>query len=100
MIPKGSFVEIEQVILEAESRAENVPKDTKKTSLKLWAKGWLLDDAEIGSKARIKTVNRRTLEGILIEVNPRYSHDFGEVIPEVAYIGVQAKKLLWGDDDE
>lgn len=100
MIPRGSFVEIEQIILEAENRAENIPEDTKKTSLKLWAKGWLLEDSEIECEAKIKTINGRIMEGIITEINPRYSYAFGEFIPEVTYIGTQVKKLLWGEDDE
>lgn len=100
MILKGSYVEIMQKVLEPEERAKNIPEDTKLYPQCLWAKGWLLEDSEIGCRSLIKTINGRMLEGILTEVNPRYSHDFGESIQEIMYIGTQAKNILWGDEVE
>ncbi len=100
MIPKGSWVEIFQEVLSKEERASNIPEDTKATSIGLWAKGCLLDGSEIGALASIRTVNGRILEGIITEVNPGYSHDFGDFMPEIMFIGIQVKKILWGDEVE
>jgi hypothetical protein len=100
MIVKGSFVEIMQVVLESKERAVNIPEETRKTPLKLWAKGFLMEDCELGRIAKVTTVTGRVLEGVITKVNPSYSHSFGEFIPEVAYIGPQAKSLLWGDKVE
>jgi hypothetical protein len=100
MIKKGSYVEISQVILDQEDRAKNIPEDTKKTPLKLWAKGWLLENCDFNKCASIKTVTGRILEGEITEVNPEYTHDFGEFIPEIMSIGINAKALLWGDEIE
>lgn len=100
MILKGSYVEIIQTVLNSEERVYNIPNDTKNTPLNLWAKGWLLDDSEIGLEAAIKTVNGRIIAGVITEINPSYNHDFGEFIPEVMFIGAQAKAILWGDEFE
>jgi 2-amino-4-ketopentanoate thiolase alpha subunit len=98
MILKGSYVEIVQTVLNRDERASNIPDDTKNTPLKLWAKGWLLEDSKVGADAAIKTVNGRILVGNITKRNPSYDHDFGEFIPEVMFIGSQAKALLWGDE--
>jgi hypothetical protein len=100
MILKDSYVEIVQIVLNMEDRATNIPEDTKLTPLKLWAKGWLLEDCELGSKAAVKTINGRILEGIVTEVNPSYEHNFGIFVPELMFIGAQAKSILWGDEVE
>lgn len=100
MIEKGNYVEIKQVVLNPGERSSNIPEDTKTTSLILWAKGFLLEDSEIGKVSKIVTMTQRTLEGVVTEVNPRYMHDFGELIPEVLKIGIQAKSILWGDNIE
>lgn len=100
MIKKGSYVEIVQEALCAQERTASIPEDTKMTPLKLWAKGWLLYDCSIGCAAAINTINGRILEGIITGVNPSYSLNFGEFIPEIMFIGMQAKSILWGDEVE
>lgn len=100
MLKKGSYVEIMQQVLSVEERASNIPEETRETPLILWAKGFLEEDCEIGHLAKITTINGRVLEGTVIEANPSYSHDFGEFVPEILYIGTQAKAILWGDNNE
>lgn len=100
MIKKGTWVEIVQEILSPENRAHNIPDETKCKPLMLWAKGTLLQDSSIGKEAEIKTICGRTLKGVITEENPRFTHDFGDFVPELMYIGPQAKSLLWGDDNE
>lgn len=97
MLSKGSYVEIEKQVLSSEERAFNIPEETRKTPLKLWAKGFLEEDSEIGKVGKIVTINSRHLEGIITELNPSYTHDFGEFVPEILYIGTQAKAILRGD---
>jgi hypothetical protein len=97
MIKKGSFVEIMQVVLEPADRSNSIPEDTKTTPLRLWAKGILLKDGEIGDKASIITVTGRQLEGVITDTSMAYDHDFGQFIREILYIGPQAKSILWGD---
>ncbi|HHW56747.1 MAG TPA: 2-amino-4-ketopentanoate thiolase [Clostridia bacterium] len=96
MAQKGDWVKIKQVILEPEERAENIPDDTKKTPLTMWVKGLLLEDGEIGDTVKIKTFTGRIVEGVLVEVNPRHIHDFGNPIPELIKAGMKAREILYG----
>jgi 2-amino-4-ketopentanoate thiolase alpha subunit len=98
MLNKGSYVEIQKKVLSSEERAHNIPEETRKTPLNLWAKGFLEEDSEIGKVGKIVTINGRHIEGIITELNPSYTHDFGEFVPEILYIGTQAKAILWGDE--
>ncbi len=100
MISKGTWVEVEEVVLYPEDRSTAIPEETKKTPLKIWAKGFLQEDSELGKRAEIKTVTGRIIEGTITEVEPRFQHDFGDFIAEIMYIGPQAKEILWGEDNE
>ena len=100
MIKKGTFVEIEQVVLKEEERSSNIPEDTRKTSLRAWLKGYLLEDSEIGSIAEIKTTTGRIEKGVVTLERPSYTHDFGDFVEELMFIGPQAKEILWGDKNE
>lgn len=95
MIKKGAFVEIEKIVLNCEDRSPAIPEDTKKTPLKMWVKGYLLKDAEIGEEAEIETVIGRRIKGKVVEENPSYDHGFGKHVEEIAYIGKQAKEMLF-----
>lgn len=97
MIEKGTWVEIEETVLKPEERSSAIPEDTKKTPLKMWAKGICLSECNIGEEVEIKTVIGRVLRGKVTEVRPRYTHDFGDFIDEIMYIGPQAKQILFGD---
>ncbi|AEM78608.1 MULTISPECIES: 2-amino-4-oxopentanoate thiolase subunit OrtA [Thermoanaerobacter] len=99
MAQKGDWVKIKQVILEPEERAENIPQDTKETPLTMWVKGLLLQDGEIGDTVKIKTFTGRIVEGVLIDVNPRYIHDFGNPIPELIKAGIKAREILYGGEE-
>lgn len=99
---KGDWVRIYKVILTSEQRAPQVPDDTKKVSLEMWDKGFLLDEqAEIGETVNIETYVGRRISGQLLEVNPYYNHNYGQCIPELLYIGKQTRALLKeGEYDE
>lgn len=90
MVKAGSWVEIEQVILEPGARAEKIPEDTKSTPLLMRVSGFLLDEAEIGKKAAVRTLIGRRLEGTLMTVGPHYSHSFGNTVDELLLIGTEA----------
>lgn len=98
MAKKGDWVKIKQIVLEPHERAENIPEDTKKTPLTMWVKGILMEDAEIGQKAKIKTFTGRIVEGILVEENPRHIHDFGSPVPELIKAGMKAREILYGGE--
>lgn len=91
----GDWVKIHDIVLEAGDRASNLPEDTKKVPLEMWVKGFLLNNqAKIGDLVEIETYIGRKLKGYLVEVNPHYKHDYGKIVPEVLYIGRQAREIL------
>jgi hypothetical protein len=87
-IKKGTWVEIEQVVLTPEERAPSLPEDTRKVPYVLHVSGFLLEDTLPGQEARIKTVIGRELQGRILIVNPGYSHSFGDTVPELLTIGL------------
>ena len=86
-VSKGSWVEIEQVILSPAERAPAVPEDTRKTPLVMRVSGFLQADAALADTVTIKTIIGRELSGTLVTVNPSYSHSFGFTMPELLPIG-------------
>lgn len=91
----GDWVEIENIVLHPEERGASLPEDTKKTPLKMWARGFLVtEEAEIDDDVLILTLARRVLEGKLIETNPRHTYDFGETIIELLTVGEELKQEL------
>ena len=95
---KGDWVQIHQIILKPEERAPQVPEDTKMVPLELWVKGIALHDAEIGEVVEIETTTGRKVKGELTAVNPRYTHDYGDFIPELLKVDMQLKRILFGGD--
>lgn len=94
MIKKGTFVEIETLVLDCSDRSPAIPEDTKRTQLKMWVRGFVNSDCELGEEVEITTAIDRTIKGKVVEIEPGYSHDFGSYVGEIAYIGKQAKELL------
>lgn len=97
LIQKGEWVQISSTVLEAGNRAPNTPEDTQNTPLKMWVKGILQEDAEIGDEVTIKTVVGREVKGQLVRKRPNYTHSFGEYIPEITDIRLQLTELLEGE---
>jgi hypothetical protein len=98
MIKKNSWVQISKVILQSNERAENLPEPTKKVPLKMWIKGYLLEDAKIGDEVNIKTITGRLENGILLKENPSYMHNYGQFVPEILEIDRIVKSTLYGGD--
>ncbi len=97
---RGDWVRIHNVVLEVGQRATNIPEDTQNVPLEMWVKGFLLEEsANIGDNVKVETYIGRTVEGKLLEVNPYYKHDFGKCVPELLYIGRQARELLSKDGE-
>lgn len=97
---RGDWVRIHNTVLEVGQRATNIPEDTQNVPLEMWVKGFLLDEsANIGDNVKVETYIGRTVEGRLLEVNPYYKHDFGKCVPELLYIGRQARELLAKDGE-
>lgn len=99
MIEKGTWVKIHNIVLTPEQRAPQVPDDTKKVPLEMWVKGHLMEDSEVGKIAKIKTRTNRIISGEIVEVNPTFTHSFGNFIPELLEIDDQTREIVFGGDD-
>jgi hypothetical protein len=87
-VTKGTWVQIEQVLLSPAERAPTLPEDTRQVPYVLRVSGFLLEAAELDHQARIRTLIGRELSGALRTVNPSYTHSFGETVPELLEIGI------------
>ncbi len=96
VVAAGTWVQIRQQVLAAGQRAPQVPQDTAATPMVLLVKGFLVTDAKKGQEAEIVTPSGRKLKGDLVQVMPRYTHDFGQPVPELMHIGRQAREMLEG----
>lgn len=95
---KGDWVQIHQIVLKPEERAPQVPEDTRQVPLQLWVKGYAMHDAETGQTVEIETVTGRRVTGSLLAVNPKYTHDFGDFVPELLAVDRQLKEILYGGE--
>lgn len=92
---KGDWVRIYKIVLEVGQRAPNIPEDTQSVPLEMWDKGFLLNErANIGDIVEVETYIGRKVQGKMIEVNPYWDHDYGKAVPEILYIGKQAREIL------
>ena len=99
MAKKGDWVRIHAVVLKAEERTAKLPDDTKNCDLEMWTKGFLLNvSAEIGDEVEVETAVGRKEKGILIEVNPYYTHSYGKFVPELVQIDKQLRELMGGEN--
>ncbi len=87
VIPKGTWVEIEEIILTPDQRAPSLPEETRKVPYVLRVSGFLVENGVVGKPVKIKTIIGRELNGTLKTVNPGYSHSFGKTIQELLTIG-------------
>lgn len=91
----GDWVEIERIVLEPNERNENLPMDTKTKPYKQWIRGNLQNEkAEIGDEVSIKTLINNTYVGILVDTDPKYTHNFGDSINELIQIRKELKKEM------
>ena len=91
---KGDWVRVYSVVLEAHRRSLTLPDDTKAIPYESWVNGFVETDASIGDIVTIVTISGRKVKGKLVEVNPRYHHDFGDIIPELLTIGLELRRFL------
>ncbi len=82
MVSKGTYVEIKKIVLKASERSSHIPKDTKDKDFVMKIKGYLLSDAQLKDTVEILTETKRIVKGILIDVNPTYTHSFGNHLDE------------------
>ncbi|QAT43266.1 2-amino-4-oxopentanoate thiolase subunit OrtA [Aminipila luticellarii] len=96
MAKKGDWVQIENTVLKAGNRAPQVPEDTQKCDLKLWVKGIAQHEGNLGENMDIITVTGRKTSGTLVDINPRYIHDYGDFQPELLQVELQLKEIMEG----
>lgn len=89
IIPKGTWVEIERVLLQPEDRAPNLPEETRSCPYVLRISGFLQEDAGLGAQVTVHSLIGHPHQGVLKVVNPSYSHSFGATVPELLHIGVR-----------
>jgi hypothetical protein len=90
-IAKGTWVEIERVLLKPEERAPNLPEETRTCPYVLRISGFLQEEAEPGAEVRVKSLIGHEHSGVLKVVNPSYGHSFGTTVPELLTIGTEAQ---------
>jgi hypothetical protein len=95
-VPEGTWVELQQVVLEAGNRAPNVPDDTARVDFVARIRGFLLTDAPMGGEAIVRTLAGRQVSGRLTAVNPRNPADFGNPVPVLLRLGEAARDALEG----
>ena len=96
LVPSGSWVEIQKVILRSGERAPNVPADTAGVDFVARIRGLLVDDALMGAEAAVRTLIGREVRGRLTAVNPRNPADFGDPVPDLLRLGGHARNSLEG----
>jgi hypothetical protein len=96
-IRQGAFVEITMTLLDPAERAEHLPEDTKKVPFEARIKGFLLEDASIGEKVKIRTLIDRVIEGNLVGENLPLKHGFGRPATELLQIAREIRKELFAE---
>ena len=98
MAKKNDWVRIHRVVLAADQRTGKLPDDTKQVPLEMWVKGYLQNEsAALGDEVEVKTVVGRAEHGKLIEVNPCYTLNYGEFVPEIQEIDSRLRGKLFGE---
>jgi hypothetical protein len=93
-IAKGTWVELERVILAPGERAPQVPDETQRVPLEMRVKGVLVADTALGEPAEVLTPAGRRLGGTLREAAPAYTHGFGPPVPELRAVGEELRARL------
>lgn len=93
-VAAGSWVEIQQVVLWASGRAPHVPSDTAQVDFVARIRGFLIVSAAIGDDVIVRTLLGREVAGTLTAVDPRNPADFGNPVPELLQLGMEARQAL------
>lgn len=81
-----TYVEIYRIILPLEERSSNLPKDTKLVPFEMRLRGKLLYAANLGDMVEIETATKRIERGILVNINPFFSHSYGRFVPILSQV--------------
>lgn len=94
MIKKGTWVEVEEMVLSPEDRSTIIPEETKRTPLKSFIRGKCLSDCELGEEVQVETNVGRIAKGIIVDIEPGYYHTYGKYVEEISNIGKQAREII------
>jgi hypothetical protein len=87
-IPKGTWVEIESIVLQPSERAPGLPPETAICPYVLRMSGFLEGDGQVGDEVLVTSLIGLSHRGVLRVVNPGYDHGFGATVPELLHIGI------------
>ena len=79
IVAKGTWVEVERVVSRP---GERIPGPGRPPQM-MRISGFLLEDAELGQQARVRTIVGHEHAGRLRIENPGYGHSFGHTVPEL-----------------
>lgn len=88
VLPEGSYVEIERVLLAPDERAPNLPADTARTPYVLRLHGFLAHDGRPGDHVRVRSLIGRVHGGTLLGPASGYDHSFGPPVVELIGVGL------------
>lgn len=88
VLPAGSWVEVERILLEPEQRAAGLPPETADKPYVLRLNGFLTAEARIGDDVTVTSLIGHEHEGRLVDASPGYDHTFGPSMPELLRIGL------------
>jgi hypothetical protein len=92
----GAWVKVHRIYLPAGERAPEVPADTATVPFEAWINGHLVEEAELGGWARVRTLAGRIVEGQVVEEAPGYTHSFGSPPRALQRASARARDLLFG----
>ena len=84
--------------METEQRTGRIPDETKSVPYVMWGKGYLQRDAKLGEEVTVLTRTGRLETGLLEEACPQYELNYGKFVPELMYVGDDARKMLFGGE--
>ncbi len=95
-ISKGDWIEISSQILTSSERASNLPDDTAAMPYVMKTRGTAMENGQLGEEILIQTPSGRQLKGKAEEIDPYYTHDFGECVPELVEIRKTIRAMMKG----
>lgn len=100
MIKKNTYVLIKKIVLDKEERTAHIPEDTKRVDFVMKVKGVLTHDANMHDEVTILSDTKRYIKGELIEINPSYTHSYGEHLDEVLKMKDIILSEMEGESDD
>jgi hypothetical protein len=94
LVPAGTWVELERVILRAGERAPGIPADTASVPFAARVRGFLVAPARMGTTTEVRTQAERVVTGRLRAVLPRNPANFGDPSPELLHVGKAMRRRL------